>query len=330
LLGEWCRANHLLHLLTAHHQDDQAETLLLRLGRGSGLAGLAGIAPVVEDGYVRLLRPLLDMPAARLRGTLRGVGQVWAEDPANRDPRFARARVRAQRAGLAAVGLTAPRLAETCRHLARARLALEHYVERALVRAVLPHPAGFALLDPVPLAAAPDEIGLRALAQLIATIGAEPYPPRFDRLERLARMLFAGTLTGGRTLGGCRLLPHRGRILVQRELAAIAPPVEITDSGARLWDNRFLVWRRPGAVMPPGLTVGALGVEGAASMRAIVPTDAAHHLPPIVRPSLPAFRQDGRLLAVPHLGWTRPGSTTGVELRLRPARPLSGSGFTVV
>ena len=322
----------MLHLLTAHHQDDQAETLLLRLARGSGLAGLAGMAALVEDGHWRLLRPLLDMPAARLRATLRSIGQEWIEDPSNRNPVFARVRVRAQRGPLAEAGLTAPRLAETCRHLARARIALEQLVERVLAEAVLLHPAGFALVDPAPLAAAGDEIGQRALAALVATIGAEANPPRFERLERHAAALFlGGTLAGGRTLGGCRILPYRGRVLVQRELVATAAPAELPAQGELLWDNRFLAWYRAGAAATvPGLRIGALGVEGAASMRAIVPADPAHHLPGIVRPSLPALWQGGTLLAVPHLGWRRPGVEPGVEVRLRPARPLSGSGFTIV
>jgi tRNA(Ile)-lysidine synthase len=335
LLGTWCRGRGVLHLLTAHHQDDQAETLLLRLGRGSGLAGLAGMAPLVEAGHWRLLRPLLDLPAARLRATLRDLGQDWIEDPSNRNLAFARARLRAQGAALVEAGLSPPRLAETCRHLARARIALERLTERALAAAVLLHPAGFALVDPAPLAAAGEEIGLRALAALIATIGGEAYPPRFERLERLAGAVLAGSLRGGRTLGGCRILPYRGRVLILREFAATAAPVELLEQGELLWDNRFLAWRRGGVAVVPGLRIGALGVEGAASMRALVPAaiargGAAHHLPGIVRPSLPAFWQDGTLLAVPHLGWRRSGIESGVELRLRPARPLLGSGFTVV
>ena len=180
-----------------------------------------------------------------------------------------------------------------------------------------------------------EEIGLRALAALIATIGGEAYPPRFERLERLAGAVLAGSLRGGRTLGGCRILPYRGRVLILREFAATAAPVELLEQGELLWDNRFLAWRRGGVAVVPGLRIGALGVEGAASMRALVPAaiargGAAHHLPGIVRPSLPAFWQDGTLLAVPHLGWRRSGIESGVELRLRPARPLLGSGFTVV
>jgi tRNA(Ile)-lysidine synthase len=331
LLVEWCGRRGVLHLLTAHHQDDQAETLILRLGRGSGLAGLAGMAPMAEDGPVRLLRPLLAVPAARLRSTLRSARQDWVEDPSNHNPIFARARVRAERAGLAKAGLSAPRLAETCRHLARARVALEHQVERILVRATTLHPAGFALVDPTHLAAADEEIGLRALAALIATIGAEAYPPRFERLARLAQPLFAGTLAGGRTLGGCRILPYRGRVLIHRELAAVAPPAGLPEDGAELvWDNRFLIRTAPGNAGRPDLHIGALGVESSAGMRAIVPAEPAHHLPKGVWPSLPALWRHDTLLSVPHAGWRRPDSGLGFEVRWRPARSLCGSGFTVV
>jgi tRNA(Ile)-lysidine synthase len=318
------------HLLTAHHQDDQAETLLLRLARGSGLNGLAGMAPLVEAAHLRLLRPLLAVSASRLRATLMSVAQDWVEDPSNRNPAFARARLRLNRAALAADGLTAPRLAETCRHLARARVALERMVERVLARAVLPHPAGLVLLDPAPLIAADAEIRLRALAAIIATIGAASYTPRFDRLERLADDLIAGRLAGGRTLGGCRILPRRGRLLVVREPAATAPPCAVPPVGGVIWDNRFLVEPAGAADILPGLSVGALGAEDAARLRAIVSADVAHHLATIAWPSLPALRQDGRLLDVPHLGWRHPGVETGMRLRWRPSRPLSGGGFAVV
>ncbi|MGB8843458.1 MAG: tRNA lysidine(34) synthetase TilS [Aliidongia sp.] len=329
LLGEWCRGHNVLHLLTAHHRNDQAETLVLRLGRGSGVAGLAGIAPLVEERHFRLLRPLLNVPARQLRATLRGFGEEWSEDPSNANLLFARVRVRAQCDNLAAAGLTELRLAETCRHLGRVRVMLERLTERALVEMVLLHPAGFAVLDQTVLRATPEEIRLRALAALIASIGAAAYTPRFERLDRLARALFDGEPIRGKTLGGCRILPYRGRVLIQREAAALAPPVDLQGSGPWRWDDRFTVRARNGAV-PPGLCVGALGAEGAANMRAIVPADRAHHLPGSVRATLPAIRQDGRLIAIPHLGWRRPGSAAGIEVGLRSVRPLAGSGFTVV
>jgi len=330
LLGDWCHRHGRLHLLTAHHQDDQAETLILRLGRGSGLNGLAAMAPIVEAGQHRLLRPLLDVPQARLKAALVAMGQDWIEDPSNRNPAFARVRVRGQKAAFAASGLTPQRLAETSRNLARARAALERSVERVLVESVGLHPAGFALVDRRPMAAAPDEIGLRALAAIIATVGGEEFPPRFDRLERAAAALFAGTLGAGRTLGGCRLLPWRERVLVMREPAATAAPVALPEGGGSLgWDGRFLI------TVPSGedvqhFTVGALGIEGAARMRGIVERPGTPYLPSGVRPTLPAFRREGTLLGVPHLGWMLAGAEIGAVVRFRPTRCLTGSGFTAV
>ena len=331
LLGQWCRRANVLHLLTAHHMDDQAETLILRLGRGSGLAGLAGMAPIVEDGHYRLVRPLLTVAAQRLRATLTALDQIWVEDPSNRNPAFARVRVRAQMpTGLAEAGLTPKRLAETSRHLARARTVLEQLVERALAAGVSLHPAGFALVDRHPLGQAPEEIGLRALASVIATIGGEEYPPRFDRLERAAEALFGDALGGGRTLGGCRILPWRGRVLVVRELAAVEGSLSLPEAGGTVeWDHRFLI-EVPVPRGPGGLRIAALGVEGAARMRGIVEAPGTPYLPSSVRPSLPALWREGTLISVPHLGWMRAGAETGAAIRFRPTRSLTGSGFTVV
>ena len=328
LLAQWCRREHCLHLLTAHHQDDQAETLILRLGRGSGLNGLAAMAPIVEEAHHRLLRPLLDVPAARLRATLVDLGQDWIEDPSNRNPAFARVRVRALKDPFGAAGLTSTRLAETARHLGRARAALEGAVERALAEAVAPHPAGFALVDPTPLAGAPDEIGLRAVAALVTAVGGNEFPPRFDRLERAAEALFSGRLGAGRTLGGCRLVPWRGRVLVVREPAAVAPPVALPANGAELvWDQRFVIRAEPGA---GGVTVGPLGAAEAARVGGIAERPGTPYLPSCVRATLPAFRREGSLIGVPHLGWRHAGAGIDAVVRFRPNRPLTGSGFAAV
>ncbi|WP_244434174.1 tRNA lysidine(34) synthetase TilS, partial [Azospirillum sp. B506] len=98
LLGAACAGAGILHLALAHHRDDQAETVLLRLARGSGIDGLAGMAPVRADGAVRVIRPLLGFSHDRLLATCRAEGVDWIEDPSNHNPRFARARLRAARA----------------------------------------------------------------------------------------------------------------------------------------------------------------------------------------------------------------------------------------
>ncbi len=322
LLEAWCAEAGVLHLLLAHNREDQAETLLLRLARGSGLDGLAGMAPVAERTSCRLLRPLLGVPRARLEATLLEAGQDWIEDPSNRDPAYLRVRLRRAEALLAEAGLNSARLAATAVRLGRARTALEAGVATVLARAALVHPAGFVRLDPAALMAAPEEIGLRALAAVLALVGGALYPPRLERLERLYRALPEG-VGSGRTLGGCRLLAQRGRLLVCREPAAVAPPVPALPGVVVHWDGRFCLYLPTAA--PEGLSLGALG----AAKLDVVPA-----LPAVARAGLPALRDDRSVAAVPALGYVREGFGVGwlaaARLSFRPSRPLSGSGFTVV
>jgi tRNA(Ile)-lysidine synthase len=322
-LAEWCRARGCLHLLTAHHQEDQAETFLLRLARGSGVDGLAGMAPVRELAECRVLRPLLEVPRARLWALLasQGIAPI-ADDTMNRDDRFARPRLRRAEAVLAAEGLGTERLSRTAARLGEARAALEQAAADLLARAVSLEPAGYAWVDRSLLLSAPRDTGLRALSRLVATISGAEYPPRYERLVAAYDGL-AGVAVG-RTIGGCRLIAKGDRVLVCREAAATAPPLAV-QPGARLrWDGRFVV--ALAAAAPAGLTVGALGREP-------IPGDRHHAVPLAVRAALPTLRRGGTLVAVPPLGYFAAGwrskSPIGAFF-FQPARPLASAGFTVV
>ncbi len=168
LLAGWCRKRHVLHLVLAHHLEDQAETFLLRLGRGSGVHGLAAMAAVTGIEGVRLLRPLLTVPKARLRANLQRRGQAWIEDPSNEDPAFARVRLRALMPAFAGVGMDAQRLAQTANAMGRARRALEEAAVTLLAAAAEIYPAGYCLLRPDLFRAAPDEVALRPTRWLCA------------------------------------------------------------------------------------------------------------------------------------------------------------------
>ena len=211
LMGERLKRHGLGALYLAHHQDDQAETFLLRLGRGSGLDGLGAmrrLAAFPLSGFddLALVRPLLAAPRDALRAFLAGRKQQWLEDPMNGEMRFARTRIRALLPALAEAGLSAERIADAALHLARAREALDMATAAVMARACR-RQDNLMLLDPAALAAAPREIGLRALAALLGTMSGEAYRPRFEALERLFDRLAAGTLGGGATLHGCRLGP---------------------------------------------------------------------------------------------------------------------------
>src|SRR3954451_11828265 len=125
LLAKAARAAGATHVLTAHTQDDQAETLLMRMARGSGIAGLAAMARQSQREGVVLARPLLDIPKARLLATLKKAGLGFADDPTNRDASFTRPRLRAIMPALAAEGFDARNLARLASRFARANAALE-------------------------------------------------------------------------------------------------------------------------------------------------------------------------------------------------------------
>jgi len=131
LLAQAARTAGATHILTAHTRDDQAETLLMRLLRGSGIAGLAAMARESERDGLWLARPLLDVPKSRLIATLGKAGINFADDPTNRDTAFTRPRLRALLPTLAAEGGDARSLARLASRLARANAAVEIFADGA-------------------------------------------------------------------------------------------------------------------------------------------------------------------------------------------------------
>ncbi|HSR70798.1 MAG TPA: hypothetical protein VLL72_00325, partial [Kiloniellales bacterium] len=257
-------------------------------------------------------------------------------DPSNRDPSFARVRLRRLLPRLAAAGLPPERFAETARVLGRARATRERALARLLVRVLALDPLGYGWLDPEVLRAAPADLSRRALARCLVTIGGLAYAPRRARLERLHRRILAESgsvspagLGRGATLGGCRILPRGGRLLVVRE-AGRAEALDFGQVRERLWDGRFrLSLARPAG--DTGLELGPLGTAGRAALRAEGVEIAPGGLPAPACAALPALRDAKGLVAVPNLGYRRPG--TGIPrvaaCRFAPRNPLCGGAFTV-
>nr|WP_281493715.1 tRNA lysidine(34) synthetase TilS [Ancylobacter koreensis] len=208
-------------IATAHTLDDQAETVLFRLLRGSGIAGLAGIPDErgLDEGGpggIRLIRPLLGWPKAALIEECRRAGASFAEDPSNRDPRFARTRLRALLPSLAAEGLDAGALARLAARMARAEAALEAAVDAAQARLLAEGQgmAGRLRFPRAGLTALPAEIGLRLLGRAVESVGEGPV--ELGKLEALAGWLAAlrPEDTGARTLAGALMRVNRHAVTV--------------------------------------------------------------------------------------------------------------------
>ena len=233
LLAQAARASGATHILTAHTRDDQAETLLMRLLRGSGISGLAAMARESERDGVLLARPFLHVSKSQLVATLKKAKIGFADDPTNRDTSFTRPRLRAIMPVLAAEGGDARNLARLASRLARANQAVEVLVDGAerylALRDREATRAGFdastfdaSTFDAKAFAAMPEEIRLRLLKRAIDRFGHEG-PAELGKVEALLAALDqAGAKQGKKrrprlkqTLAGALVSLSDGRIRVE-------------------------------------------------------------------------------------------------------------------
>jgi tRNA(Ile)-lysidine synthase len=295
--------------VTAHTEDDQAETLLMRLARGSGLDGLTGMSAerlIGPEAGCTLLRPLLGMAGARLKATLEARQLAWIEDPSNDCDRFERVRLRKARHHLEAIGLTNERIALSARRLERARAALEAAaIELQTAVGLDIHAGMYASFRARPFAAAPQEVRLRLLARLLAAFGGQDEPARLAKVESLLDRMSATSFEAA-TLGGCMVEQRCEEIWVLRESGrAPLPELVLAPGASAVWDRRFRV--KTDAEIAGAVVVRALGGAGFASLRPQL-KDA---LPPArAAAGLPAFWRDGDLVAVPSLSgcWSTPAA----------------------
>ncbi len=298
LMTDWCRANGVSTLVTAHTLDDQAETVLMRLKRGSGVDGLAGIAKESWRSGVRLMRPLLEITHQDLVASLEAADHPWIEDPSNQDERYERIQIRNSAEQLSAFGLTRAKLVATARKMTRAREALDRATSDLLAACADVSEYGFCRLSADEMCRAPDELAIRALARCVQAIGGSDWPPGDEPLERLLSWLRSGP-PEATTLGGCRLVKRGERVWVGRELGRISDRRVALADGQLIWDGRFQV----SAESPSSdLSVGPLAGRGWADLKAQRPD-----LPAFVGQTLPAIRRGEELLAVPSLAFVAPG-----------------------
>ncbi|HXQ04472.1 MAG TPA: tRNA lysidine(34) synthetase TilS [Bradyrhizobium sp.] len=245
LLAQAARASGATHILTAHTRDDQAETLLMRLLRGSGIAGLAAMARQSERDGVLLARPFLHVSKSQLVATLKKAKLGFADDPTNRDPSFTRPRLRTLMPVLAAEGGDTRNLARLASRLARADQAVEVLVDGAERYLALrdratsrPGPrAGTKIFDAKifdakifdaeAFVAMPEEIRLRLLKRAIDRFGHEG-PAELGKVEALLAVVDRAVAEGRRgrlpglsqsrlkqTLAGALVSLIEGRIRVE-------------------------------------------------------------------------------------------------------------------
>jgi tRNA(Ile)-lysidine synthase len=283
-------------IVTAHTQDDQAETVLMRLARGSGVDGLAAMRPHVvlrPDAQIALLRPFLGVPKSRLLATLRALGRTWIDDPTNRDLAFERPKLRDAQALRDAAGLTDTALARSALRMARAADALGLATDALEARLVVQVPRLESTIDRVAFQGAPAELRIRLLARLLARHGGEHPRAQLAEIERLDARL--ADHSSGCTLAGCQIDVSTASITIRREIGRLGlPKLTLMPGQSATWDTRFMVTLAPEAV--DACSVRALTALEWAELRRAEPA-----LEPAARwaTTAPAFFSGGLLVAVP-------------------------------
>lgn len=273
-----------------HTEDDQIETALMRLARGSGVDGLTGMYPQARRDGLLIGRPLLGIGREELRQWLSGHGIGWSDDPSNENPRFDRVRTRQMMAQLQSLGLTRKRLLQTIDHMQAAHVSLQE-AARVFAGTYVRQDAGDLLLSPEVLAVEKADAPRRVLAAALGWIASRHYRPRFDQLREAALQAREGRTV---TLAGVIMSPQTdGWTRLTREAAATTP-VEIGQDAARergaTWDKR---WYLEGP-MTSGLTLRALG-EAVRDC----PDWRASGLPRVSLLGSPSVWQGANLLAAP-------------------------------
>lgn len=299
-------------ILLAHTLDDQAETLLMRLARGSGIDGLSAMQPhscrtVVQLGHpiveapVVLRRPLLSMPKSRLAATLQSANLPWLDDPSNDDARFERVRLRQSVAARAEIGLEAAALARSARRLQQAQDALNSETCRLATALIDDHGGAFGELriGPGQMPAAGQLV--RLVARLLAVFGGVSPVARLSQIEALCqRLMDSSEVPFERlTLGGCLVEVQRGNEMIVRafrETGRATLPVQVLAPGqGTYWDKRFYVSLSPR--FSRCVLVRALGADGIARLPGSQFAGLAARAPRAALLGLPAVWRDDELLA---------------------------------
>jgi len=314
-------------LVLGHHRDDVVETVLMRLARGAGVDGLSAIQPEIAIGPLKIFRPLLDIPKARLLATIEGTGLVAVSDPSNADERFERVRLRTPSAQRAreSLALTDTALARSAVRLSRARAALESAVDAALcpeLSTPLLARAGIFRWR-WPRGALPDEIAIRLISRLLPVLGGTRARPPLSRIERLWQRMGADGFTR-MTLMNCiiareppamaRVTGQSGGYLIYREPARGTLPNIVIDEGGLgvpvIWDNRFEIrLSNQEAASANGLSRPRLRIRPAARQDLELfdfdPISVRETFPIEALGATPIIEVDGSMMHLPALDLTR-------------------------
>ncbi len=309
LMVNWCRRNNFSVLMTGHQLEDQVETFLLRVERGSGLTGLASMSALVDLEGISLIRPLLRISKLQLREFLNNKKQPWIEDPSNQSTAFQRNRIRCIVDKLKVHSLPPGRINTLVSMFADLRAQFSSVVDVFFDRAVNIMPEGYGIVHLEILKCLSSSIIERVLVRLLSELNGNCYPPRRRVLTRAVQSIRSDCRINF-TLGGCRFIFRGLEIIICRELRSVSKR-EVVAADRFYWDDLYNV-AITGSTGEKGI-IGALGKRGWAEVVAKCPELRDISIPYVARITLPTLFGGRGVIEVPDLEYRSKGES---ELKL--------------
>jgi tRNA(Ile)-lysidine synthase len=322
LLLKFCQDRDILHLLVAHHLNDQAETVYMRLQRGSGVDGLTAMSAMTLYHNICILRPLLNITKCQIVDYLQSHGAEWVEDPSNSNEKYDRVMVRKYLQNCNS--LFSKRLVGTAQHMARAKRSLEESTARLSVLCHNIYPAAYAIIDLLKYRQMPEEEALRLLVSNLMTISGAEVKPRFESVKNLYAQILTGKL--GKTLHGCMLRSDGQFLCVMREQAKISTTQTLVNNQEIIWDKRFAV-----QIQGEGYYVTKFTAILKNQLKKISPHLFKFGIPGEVLLTLPIIMHKDEIVAVPQLSYYAYPELEGkIKCYFKPFKALAIASFELI
>ena len=306
LMTSWCKKKGIEKLFLAHHLDDQVETFLMRLGKGSGVDGLAVMDFVTETSSLKLVRPFLEIPKTRFIEILGITNLEWISDPSNFNSDYKRSRIRKILPILSKEGINSKQIGLVIKRMRSAKDALNSQTNTLLKKYLsnVDNVAYF-LNKEFFKDTKEKEILLRALEKIFMNISGSIYPPRRNKLENILSWILENNNVKAKTLTGVVVRKRKSEFIFYREPDDCYKSVNIRPLTSRYscWDDRFFLK----ANKSNNLQIRALGDVGITILKEekILKRQGFQNVPLSAWKTVPGVWSKKRLISVPTLGYCK-------------------------
>ena len=251
-------------IVTGHHADDQAETMMMRLSKGSGIKGLAGMRPQSDRHGIKIIRPFLTVPKQTLCDYAAKHGIEYVDDPSNENPKFERVRWRQAQPQFDDLGFSAANLSRLAKSFAALGSVMASQVQGLNGKVFGLSPFGQGWIDHCAWQGLPDVLQRLLLTQILQQVAGGGHPPSQDALARLHAWVDA-LPSKARTLGGVEFTPKINR--AGRQLVWVYPEAERPWQAMECLEGHHLIDGRWHLYLPQFAYVKPLGASGFAKVK---------------------------------------------------------------